>query len=292
MSASRLTNVPASVRQRLQALARERGEDFQQLLVRHALERLLYRLSISQHADQFVLKGALLFQLWFNLTDRPTRDADFLGFGEADPQRITAIFTELARLDAPELADDGLEFDADSVRAAAIREAAGYPGLRITLQATLDGARIPVQCDIGFGDAVTPAARREELRTLLPLPAPALRVYPPETVVAEKLEAIVRFAGFNSRMKDFFDLWVLFTHGELDAGLLPVAVRATFERRGTAIPEAPPEGMSDAFVQARVPMWNAFVGRNGLQAPAFPEVIEQLRARALPLLAAARAPGH
>lgn len=183
MRGRQAVNVPASIRQRLSTLARERNEDFQHLLVRYALERLLYRLSISTHADQFVLKGALLFHLWFNLTERPTRDADFLGFGEADPRRLTDLFVEVAQLDALGAAD-GLQFDAASVRAEAIREAAGYPGIRITLQASLDGARIPVQCDIGFGDAVTPAARQEELRTLLPLPPPTLRVYPPETVVA------------------------------------------------------------------------------------------------------------
>jgi predicted nucleotidyltransferase component of viral defense system len=292
MSVREVSNNPASVRQRLLMLARERGEDFQQLLVRFALERLLYRLGVSPHADQFILKGALLFQLWFSLTDRPTRDADFLGFGAADPQRLTDIFADLARLENPQLAEDGLRFDAASVRAEAIREAAGYPGIRITLQATLDGARIPVQCDIGFGDAVTPEATREELRTLLPLPPPTLRVYPPETVVAEKLEAIVRFAGFNSRMKDYFDLWVLFTHGTLEATQLPAALRATFDRRGTAIPEALPEGMSDDFVQARLPMWRAFVTRNGLEAPPFAAVMADLRARAQPLFAAARALGR
>lgn len=291
MSDAQPANIPLSVRRKLLAIARERGEDFQQLLVRYALERLLYRLGTTVHAEQFVLKGALLFHLWFNLAERPTRDADFLGFGAADPDRLLVIFTELAQLGGPPFDADGLEFEASSVRAVAIREAAGYPGLRITMQALLDGARIPVQCDIGFGDAVTPAAQREELRTLLPLPAPALRVYPPETVVAEKLEAIVRFAGYNSRMKDYFDLWVLFTRGTLDPPLLVAAVRATFDRRGTALPTEQPEGLGEAFARARLPMWDAFVTRHELDAAPFGELIAEIAARAMPLFTAARCRG-
>jgi hypothetical protein len=202
------SNVPASVRQRLLNLAQERQENFQLLLVRYALERLLYRLSLSEYTDQFVLKGALLFQLWFDLPQRPTRDADFLGYGEAEPQRLVEIFRALTRLAAPALNKDGLTYLPDSVRAEPIREAGGYPGVRVSLTAKLAGAAIPVQCDIGFGDAVTPAAQRSALPVLLQLPAPTLYVYPAETVVAEKLEAIVKLAGYNSRMKDYFDLWV------------------------------------------------------------------------------------
>lgn len=121
--------------------------------VRYALERLLYRLAQSPHSERFVLKGALLFRLWFDLTQRPTRDADFLGFGDAEPEHCAAVFREIVSLDMT--ADDGLIFDADSVSAAEIRKEAGYPGARVNMIATLDGARIPVQCDIGFGDAIT-----------------------------------------------------------------------------------------------------------------------------------------
>ncbi len=149
------THIATSIRQRLLNLARERGDDFQQLLVSYALERLLYRLAQSRHRDRFVLKGALLFRLWFDLTQRPTRDADFLGFGNAEPEEFAAIFRELAGMKMAE--DDGLVLDADAVRVVDIRKAAGYPGVRVSMTATLDKARIPIQCDIGFGDAVTPA---------------------------------------------------------------------------------------------------------------------------------------
>lgn len=197
-------NVAASVKQRLLNLVKERSEDFQQILVRYALERLLYRLANSAYADRFVLKGALLFRLWFDLEQRPTRDADFLGFGSADPGHLAILFREIVAVDPG--FDDGLSFDAGSVKAEEIRKEAGYPGVRVTLRSELAGARIPVQCDIGFGDAVTPPPSEQNYPTLLKMPAPILQVYPLETVVAEKLEAMVKLAGFNSRLKDYFDL--------------------------------------------------------------------------------------
>lgn len=286
--AEKLRNVPASVRQRLLNLARERKGEFNQLLGSFALERLLYRMSVSEYAEQFVLKGALLFLLWSDTPQRPTRDADFLGTGPAEPQRLVETFRALARMDSPELRADGLVFLEDRIEAGPIRAATAYPGITVTLAAELAGARIPLQCDIGFGDAVTPAPERKTLPVLLPLPAPTLRVYPPETVVAEKLEAIVKLGSVNSRVKDYFDLWVLFTHGKLDRELLPVAVAATFARRGTAFPDGVPEGLGEVFVRTRESNWHAFVRRNALTVPPFSEVVAELRERCLPLMHAAR----
>lgn len=143
-------NLAASIRQKLLNFSKANNEPFQQVLVNFALERLLYRLSISDYADCFVLKGALLFRLWFDLPQRPTRDIDFLGSGEADPEQIKIIFTKLAKANM----EDGLIFSAESITAEPIRKAAGYPGIRVQLQASLDNARIPIQCDIGFGDAI------------------------------------------------------------------------------------------------------------------------------------------
>src|SRR3989338_3304827 len=243
-------SLAASIRQKLKNLARERGEDFQQMLVNYALERVLYRLGKSRHRDRFLLKGALLFRLWFELTQRPTRDADFLGFGNAEPEEFAEVFREIAGM----IEDDGLVFDADSVKVADIRKEAGYPGVRVSMIATLDGARIPVQCDIGFGDAVTPAPLQHAYPTLLDMPAPVLAVYPLETVVAEKLEAIVKLASFNSRVKDYFDLWVLMRFENLDRSLLPVAIRATFARRNTALPLTLPVGLSPSFADDRQAM--------------------------------------
>jgi predicted nucleotidyltransferase component of viral defense system len=276
------TNVAASIRQRLLNLARERSENFQQVLVSYALERLLYRLAQSGHRERFVLKGALLFRLWFDLTQRPTRDVDFLGFGGAEPEQCAAVFREIAAMD--KLAEDGLVFDAASVRAAEIRKEAGYPGVRVSMTATLDGARIPVQCDIGFGDVITPAPVEQAYPTLLEMPAPVLAVYPLETVVAEKLEAMVKLAGFNSRVKDYFDLWMLMRYENLDRSMLPAAIRATFARRHTALPTTLPAGLAPDFAAARQVMWQAFLTRSGLTAPPLAEVLDELRAQCWPLL--------
>ena len=278
-------NSAASIRQRLLNLARERHEDFQQMLVNYALERLLYRLAQSVHRERFVLKGALLFRLWFDLTQRPTRDADFLGFGEADPEHCAAVFRQIVSLDMT--ADDGLVFDTGSVRAVEIRKEAGYPGVRVSMAATLDGARIPVQCDIGFGDAVTPAPSQHAYPTLLDMPAPVLAVYPLETVVAEKLEAMVKLAGFNSRVKDYFDLWVLMRYENIDHTVLPAAVRATFARRQTALPVTLPAGLAPSFAVSQQTLWQAFLTRSGLTAPPLADVLDELREQCWLLLQAA-----
>jgi len=279
------TNIATSIRQRLLNLARERGEDFQQLLVSYALERLLYRLAQSRHCDRFVLKGALLFRLWFDLTQRPTRDADFLGYGNTEPEEFAAVFREIAGMEMAD--DDGLVLDAGSVRVVDIRKMAGYPGVRVSMTATLGGARIPIQCDIGFGDAVTPAPLQQTYPTLLDMPAPVLAVYPLETVVAEKLEAIVKLAGFNSRVKDYFDLWVLMRYENLDRVLLPAAIRATFARRKTSVPVTLPAGLAPNFAAEKQVMWQAFLTRSGLSAPPLAEVLDELRAQCWPVLQAA-----
>jgi len=278
--------IAASVRERLLNIARARGEDFQQILVRFALERLLYRLAQSPYRERFVLKGALLFRLWLDLDQRPTRDIDLLGFGDSDPQRCAALFREILAAGG-DLTFDGLAFDLDSVKAEHIRKEAGYPGVRVSMSACLARARIPVQCDIGFGDAVTPAPTRKTYPTLLDMPAPILTVYPLETVVAEKLEAIVKLAGFNSRLKDYFDLWVLIRFENIDLAVLPGAIRATFSRRQTAVPTTLPVGLSHQFATDKQFMWRAFLMRSGLAAPPLAEVIEVLRERCWPLLQAA-----
>jgi Nucleotidyl transferase AbiEii toxin, Type IV TA system len=217
-------NLGASVRARLLNKARAEKIEFQLLLTRLALERLLYRLSISPHREQFLLKGALLFDLWFDEPHRPRRDADFLGFGPADLPTLAATFREISVMDV----DDGIAIDPTSVKAPEIRKDANYAGIRITLMGLLDGARWPVQAGIGFGDAVTPAPEEIEYPVLLnDLPAPKLRAYPRYTAIAEKYEVITSLGIANSRMKDFFDLWVLTQHSTEKV----VTVAATSNRR-------------------------------------------------------------
>jgi len=237
-------NLPASVRQRLLNLSKERKEPFDLVLVHYAIERLLYRLSRSRHAERFLLKGAMLFAVWSKGTHRPTRDVDFLGFGSKDEEELTAIFKELCRL---ETEPDGLTFMPDTVAAAAIREDTAYPGTRVTFQARLENARIPLQVDIGFGDIVTPEPETISFPTLLEFPAPQLRAYPIYTVVAEKLEACVRLGEANTRMKDFFDLWFLSGKFPLDGELAKDAVIRTFARRETILPTVMPAAFNPEF---------------------------------------------
>jgi hypothetical protein len=269
-------NLGASVRARLLNKAKAEKIEFGLLLTRFALERLLYRLSVSPHREQFLLKGALLFDLWFDEPHRPTRDADFLGFGATDLPALSAVFREICAIEI----DDGIVFDPRSVKAHEIRKGANYAGIRITLTGLLDGARCPVQADIGFGDAVTPAPEEIEYPTVLnDLPAPKLRAYPRYTVIAEKFEAITSLGIANSRMKDFFDLWVLTRNWELDTSILSRAVKATFARRGTELPTSTPVGLSDEFAadQTKQTQWRAFTARNQLATPELQVVVQHLR---------------
>ena len=241
-----IKNIGASVRDRLLNKARAEKLDYNLLLTRYALERVLYRLSLSDQRDQFLLKGALLFDLWFDIPHRPTHDADFLGFGSSDLPQLEEVFRAVCRIEA----EDGIVFQPESVKAAEIRKEANYAGVRVTFVGLVDSARCPVQLDIGFGDAVVPGPEEVMYPTLLPdMPEPRLRVYPRYTVVAEKLEALVSLGMLNSRMKDFFDLWILARHSDFDGVVLAKAVAATFERRRTALPQGIPIGLSDEFTK-------------------------------------------
>ncbi len=284
-------NTAASVRARLLNRARESKQDFNLVLTRYALERLLYRLSISPHASQFLLKGALLFDLWFDIPHRPTHDADLLGFGSAELPRLEAAFKEICSIEA----EDGVSFQPDTVRAAEIRKEANYAGVRITLLGLIDGARCSIQVDVGFGDAVTPGPEEVEYPVMFrEFDAPKLRVYPRETVVAEKLEALTVLGIANSRMKDYFDLWILSRHTAFDGDTLRQAIRATFDRRGTELSPSLPFGLTDDFAQdaQKQTQWRAFLNKNRLEALRFEDVVAALRAFLLSVLAAAHAAIH
>jgi len=266
----------ASIHARLLNLAKERGEDFNMILTRYAIERFLYRLSIVPAREAFWLKGALLFDLWFDVPHRPTRDADFLGFGPADTVALASTIREICGI----AVDDGMEFDPASITVEEIREEANYGGLRVRLVSKLGKARCTVQLDVGYGDAVTPGPEEAIYPTLLDdQPTPRLRVYPRAAVASEKLEAIVSLGMANSRMKDFFDLRALALEGVLDAQQLGNAIAATFQRRGTAVPEDMPLGLSDEFARdvAKRAQWKAYLGKNKLDAPMLDEVIKEVR---------------
>jgi len=273
-------NRAASIRARLKQHPETSKQDFNLTLTQYGLERLLYRLSISEHAPNFLLKGALLFQLWYGHPHRPTRDADLLGFGPDDVPTLVGAFRSICGIPG----DDGIVFDPESVAGTEIRKDAGYGGVRIDLRATLDGARLALQIDIGFGDAVTPEAQPVTYPTLLAdVPAPALRAYPKATVVAEKLHAVTILGMTNSRMKDFFDLWVLLHDTTLDDAELQRAVEATFARRQTPMPTTLPIGLSDAFVAdaTKQVQWKAFLRKNKLDTIDLADVVRYVRERAL-----------
>jgi hypothetical protein len=286
-----LTNVAASVKARLLQRAREDGEDFNSLLVRYVLERLLFRLGTSQHAGKFVLKGALLFVAWSARPHRATKDVDLLGSGPPDPARLAGIFHEICEVTT---VDDGVTFLAATIVAEPIREDAVYDGIRLRFQAQLGTAEIPVQVDVGFGDATTPEPRPMELPALLDFPAPRVRAYAMESTIAEKVHAMVELGLGNSRMKDFYDLWFLSTEYSFDGKLLANAMRATFERRQTAIPHMEPIGLSDEFSTDAVKLtqWAAFLRRARLrkEAPPLDQLVVALRAFLTPMIRAAADP--
>jgi hypothetical protein len=276
-------DLAASVRARLLNIAKAEQTDFNSVLVRYALERFLYRLGQSAHADRFVLKGAMLFNLWYAMPHRPTRDVDLLGFGPIDLQSIAQAFREIVAV----AAQDGIVFDAASVRVEEIRKNAGYAGARVLVSAELAGARCKTQIDVGFGDAVTPEPVDAVYPVLLAdFAAPRLRTYPVYTVVAEKLHAMVLLGMTNSRLKDYLDLSVLLEREALDPATLAAAITATFTRRGTVVPTELPIGLSDEFAndQSRQALWVAFLKKNVLPAVPLTSVVTTLRATLQPAL--------
>lgn len=254
-------DIGASVRARLLRLAREHQDDYQLVLTRYANERLLYRLSESDHADRFVLKGAALFVVWTGAPHRATRDIDLLGYGDPSHTSLASIFTEVLAMD---VADDGVGFDAASLTIGPIRDDQSYGGIRVLVVSRIGTARVRLQVDVGFGDAITPEATTVEFPTLLDSPAPRLRAYPRETVVSEKLEAIVQLGMANSRMKDLYDLYVLSRSFEFEGSSLVRAIRATFERRGTPLPSSLPVALSQEFTTdaSKQIQWAAFVRKS------------------------------
>jgi len=259
-SSSQLRNIPASVRQRLLNLAHQRGEDFQFVLNRFACERILYRLSNSRYRGRFLLKGAMLLPVWSEEAYRLTRDLDLAGVDEISPERVATIFRDLCQVQCRE---DGLSFDSESIRVNRIREAQQEGGLRVEMRASLAVALIPLQIDIGFGDAVTPEASEVEYPTLLGHPAPRLKAYPRETVVAEKFQAMVYLGIANTRMKDFYDLWSLARGFHFAGPVLARAIEATFQRRRTQVPEADPIALTPEFSldSGKQAAWRAFLRR-------------------------------
>jgi predicted nucleotidyltransferase component of viral defense system len=285
MSVKKPTNMAASVRAKLKNYADRERLDFQSVLTRYGIERFLYRLSRSRHADRFILKGASLFVAWAGHPHRATRDLDLLGFGASDVETVVDTFQEII---GTEVEADGLVFDPAQTRGAPIKEGQKYRGVRLHLIATLGNARVPVQVDVGFGDAVEPDFAA--FPTLIDLPAPQLRLYPRETVVAEKLHAMVVLGLLNGRLKDYYDVWHLSQTTAFDAERLGKAIARTFAVRSTPIPDSLPDAMTSKFVEVpgKTQMWSGFVRKAALPAttPVLSEIVAAVGTFAWPIFQA------
>ena len=266
-------NVAASVRAKLATQARSSGQPFQEVLQYYGLERFLYRISQSQYRNRFLLKGALMLRVWETPSSRPTRDIDLLGYVDNELATLASIMQEVCAI---AVEDDGLRFEPSTITAARIKEDADYEGVRIKFAGFLGTARIPMQIDIGFGDVVYPAAEERTYPTLLDLPAPFVRMYPRETVIAEKFQAMVHLGNLNSRMKDFFDIWLLARSYDFAGADLAKAIQETFRNRDTSI-ETDPVALTSAFTgQDTVrKQWAGFLKRSNLHGG--PATLDEIR---------------
>lgn len=283
-------NSPASVRARLLTLAQTNGEDYQRILGRYAIERFLYRLGRSPYRDKFAIKGATLFTLWTGQTHRPTKDLDMLGWGSSAIPDIETTVRAICEIQD----DDGILFDDESIVGERIKEDDEYDGVRVKVRAILAGAQIPMQIDIGFGDAVCPEPEFASFPVLLPMGTPVIRAYPREAAIAEKFHAMVALDIRNSRMKDFYDIWFMACTWTFEMAGLRGAIIASFQRRGTALPENVPLALTDEFLDdpQKKQQWNAFISRLGSRdrAPSFKEVGEFLRQFLVPFLSSSPSP--
>ena len=252
----------ASVRQRLLNNARETGRPFNELLQYFAMERFLYRLSKSSYADNFVLKGALMLTVWKAPLSRPTMDIDFLGQLDNNIEAIIAVTKDIC---GQKVEPDGIIFDLTSIRGEPITEDADYEGVRVRFHGSLGTANFTMQLDIGFGDVVIPAPASLEYPTILDLPAPRIRGYSKESTIAEKFEAMVKLGALNSRMKDFFDIWLLSRQFNFQGQRLAAAIEKTFSSRGTDI-QSEPIALTNSFAgdPTKVAQWRGFIRKNRL----------------------------
>lgn len=279
-------NKAHSVSARLLQIAKARNEDFHFVLVRYGSERLLYRIGMHPLLRTFLLKGASLFLVWEGTWFRTTRDIDLLGFGNPDMEYLKQRFQDVCSMDTSD--EDGLVFDRESLTVTRIKEDQFYEGIRVRLVCLLEKTRIPLQVDIGFGDAVTPAANHVEYPCLLDAPPPRVNAYPMETVVSEKFLAIATLGMSNTRMKDYFDLAVLGRRFPLDAAMCALAIRNTCHARKIDLPKELPIGLTDRFGSDidKVRQWNAFTNRSGfsIQVGDLASVVQEVRTLLDPIL--------
>jgi predicted nucleotidyltransferase component of viral defense system len=284
MTQPEVKNLAASVKARLANLARDQKEDFQELLSRYGRERLLYRISVSEYKERFILKGALLFAYWTGTPHRPTRDMDLLGHGSPEIAVLEEVFRDLCKI---EVEPDGLEFQPDSVKGERIKDEEEYEGVRLHMTALLEKTRVTLQVDVGFGDRIVPGPQDIDFPTLLDFPAPHLKSYTRESMVSEKFEAMVKLGMLNTRMKDFFDVWSASQEFSFDGPTLCNAVKTTFDTRGTKVPKERPLALTPEFYddQQKNAQWKAFLNKAKLNAEgkSLPEIANALRKFLMPV---------
>lgn len=262
-----MKNIASSVLARLKNIAKKNSMVYNEVLIRYGIERTLKRLERSSYVDSCVLKGGTMFLVWNGgLAFRPTMDADIEFRGEGSVENLQRVFTEVASMSGEE--EDGLVIDDKTIKVEHIRDNDEYGGVRVNMIARIGVVRIPVQFDVGIGDAITPAPKKDYFPTLLDLDPPRLKVYPRETMIAEKFQTIVKRGLANSRMKDYYDLWKLSEDVVVDVEQLKSAITRTFERRETELPQTPPLGLSEEFANdsQKIVQWAAFLRKNRLDA--------------------------
>ena len=281
-----MKNVADSVLARLRNVAKAHGLVYNEVMMRYILERIFYRIGVSRYAGKMILKGGNLFVCWQGGFDsRPTMDADMLFRGEGSPERMKTVFAEIC---ADDSVADGVCVDLPSIKAEQILEETEYGGVRVTFTVRIGQTRTPVQIDVGVGDAVTPSAKKANYPALLDFPAPCLRMYPPETVIAEKFEALVKRGMLNSRMKDFYDIWKLKSLFDYDKAVLKEAIIRTFERRKRELPVDCPVALTEKFASdsLKQKQWSAFLRKSRLDVggKTFEQVIQEIANFLMPIL--------
>lgn len=276
-------NLPASIHARLLNLARSENRPLNELLQYYAIERFLYRLGESKHQKNFVLKGAQMLRAWSAPLARPTMDIDLLGKVRNDIENLERIVRECCAIEF----EDGVSFDQESVKGDLIRKDAEYQGVRVLLKGTLGKIRLHIQIDFGFGDVVFPAPIEIDLSQILDLGKPHLLGYTPESAIAEKFQAMVALDLTNTRMKDFYDIWLLSKNLEFNGQILAQAIKATFERRSTPLPNTTPTALTSAFSQDenKQRQWKAFLRKNRLDTEIdLDEVIREIEDFLMPIV--------
>jgi len=285
MKKKEVKDISASVRSRLLNLARSTGRNFQELTIRYTVERFLTRLVMSEYRNRFILKGAMLYIPWELDNKRTTMDLDLLGFGDPDMENLKYVFKQICKT---EIENDGLVFDIENIIATPIREESVYDGVRVIIQVFLGKMSIRLQVDVGFGDHVVPEPRSTEFPALLTDHGPVIRSYSPETVIAEKFNAMIILGMANSRMKDYYDIWMLSQNFIIDAEVLMEALEQTFNKRRTKFPDNIPIALSNDFFtnESKKNQWNGFIRkqRKTESIPGLSETVKTIHAFLMPIV--------